>query len=133
MRFAVDCLLLVRRILNLAVTVLGTGFVRKFRLALLLAVLFYRSLTRPLLGLVGQLEEIDPRRPGATAIRVPPAHATDEFGLLADRVNAILASSREYLAERDREILQREQSEARSEEHTSELQSLMRISYAVFC
>src|SRR3546814_7026689 len=28
---------------------------------------------------------------------------------------------------------QREQARARSEEHTSELQSLMRISYAVFC
>src|SRR3546814_6769253 len=28
---------------------------------------------------------------------------------------------------------QQKQSEARSEEHTSELQSLMRISYAVFC
>src|SRR3546814_4792240 len=28
---------------------------------------------------------------------------------------------------------QRSQSRARSEEHTSELQSLMRISYAVFC
>src|SRR3546814_18736693 len=44
---------------------------------------------------------------------VPPAHAPVECGVLADRVNAILASSREYLAERDREILQREQSEAR--------------------
>src|SRR3546814_10055539 len=31
------------------------------------------------------------------------------------------------------EGLQRQQHAARSEEHTSELQSLMRISYAVFC
>src|SRR3546814_1929271 len=30
-------------------------------------------------------------------------------------------------------ILLKKQSEIRSEEHTSELQSLMRISYAVFC
>src|SRR3546814_5561509 len=33
----------------------------------------------------------------------------------------------------DRVSLQQELKEARSEEHTSELQSLMRISYAVFC
>src|SRR3546814_3458474 len=31
------------------------------------------------------------------------------------------------------EIIARESVKARSEEHTSELQSLMRISYAVFC
>src|SRR3546814_8370215 len=31
------------------------------------------------------------------------------------------------------ESLERESSKLRSEEHTSELQSLMRISYAVFC
>src|SRR3546814_4742152 len=35
------------------------------------------------------------------------------------------------LADEPRELLRREQ--RRSEEHTSELQSLMRISYAVFC
>src|SRR3546814_1683732 len=37
------------------------------------------------------------------------------------------------LAEQDGSILQFEEALARSEEHTSELQSLMRISYAVFC
>src|SRR3546814_1680935 len=31
------------------------------------------------------------------------------------------------------EVMQRRREEQRSEEHTSELQSLMRISYAVFC
>src|SRR3546814_3701239 len=37
------------------------------------------------------------------------------------------------LAEEDADIEQWERRAARSEEHTSELQSLMRISYAVFC
>src|SRR3546814_9273907 len=37
------------------------------------------------------------------------------------------------LIEREREVLLPPQVEVRSEEHTSELQSLMRISYAVFC
>src|SRR3546814_9926693 len=37
------------------------------------------------------------------------------------------------IARRDRRLSRREQPVGRSEEHTSELQSLMRISYAVFC
>src|SRR3546814_9522525 len=39
---------------------------------------------------------------------------------------AIVARTAELIAMRERQIV-------RSEEHTSELQSLMRISYAVFC
>src|SRR3546814_3884154 len=37
------------------------------------------------------------------------------------------------LAEIERDIVARDDRDIRSEEHTSELQSLMRISYAVFC
>src|SRR3546814_9743443 len=43
-----------------------------------------------------------------------------------------LAASKTELADR-RDELTRLENEGRSEEHTSELQSLMRISYAVFC
>src|SRR3546814_2614828 len=39
----------------------------------------------------------------------------------------------EKLAHFDREVIPERRMHARSEEHTSELQSLMRISYAVFC
>jgi PAS domain S-box-containing protein len=119
MRVSVDGRLLARSIITRIWTVFGTGLVRNFLLALLLAVLFYRSLTRPLLGLVGQLERIDPHSPGGMAITVPTGHASDEFGLLADRVNAILASGRDHLAARDREIQQREQSEARFRDFAS--------------
>src|SRR3546814_4462227 len=41
----------------------------------------------------------------------------------------VLAPEHEWVSE----LTQDEQKAARSEEHTSELQSLMRISYAVFC
>src|SRR3546814_5714843 len=44
------------------------------------------------------------------------------------------AERAETAAERDRELAARAAAlDERSEEHTSELQSLMRISYAVFC
>src|SRR3546814_10848445 len=49
-------------------------------------------------------------------------------GAIARRREA-LEKRRDTLAERDRS----RRRHARSEEHTSELQSLMRISYAVFC
>src|SRR3546814_5014055 len=53
------------------------------------------------------------------------AHA-QPFDAFADRLDHPGA----FMAEDAR---QRERCELRSEEHTSELQSLMRISYAVFC
>src|SRR3546814_5223590 len=38
-----------------------------------------------------------------------------------------------YIAQRHPDLIEEVRSKGRSEEHTSELQSLMRISYAVFC
>src|SRR3546814_10178775 len=45
----------------------------------------------------------------------------------------LAAEGRREAAFRDAEAREREAEAERSEEHTSELQSLMRISYAVFC
>lgn len=112
-RVAVDGSLLARSILNRAWTVIATGFVRNFALALVLAVLFYYTLTRPLLALVGQVERIDPRHPEGARIEVPHYHRKDEFGLLAAKINALFASNADHLAERNREMQQREISEAR--------------------
>src|SRR3546814_7926288 len=49
-----------------------------------------------------------------------------------DVLYVVLGASHPHLVAQDGERY-REWLEARSEEHTSELQSLMRISYAVFC
>src|SRR3546814_7426916 len=51
------------------------------------------------------------------------AHEIDRFGIEID--------TRHLIARGDRAVMDR--GLRRSEEHTSELQSLMRISYAVFC
>ncbi|WP_341896240.1 ATP-binding protein [Ferrovibrio terrae] len=107
MRVDVDGTLLARSILSRTWVVIVTGFVRNFVLALILAVLFYFTLTRPLLNLVAQIERADPRRPQETGITVPKGHERDEFGMLTERVNAILGAGGEYLAEveRNREML----------------------------
>src|SRR3546814_8797341 len=60
------------------------------------------------------------------------------FGFGIDDLNRELADIREIdldpeLAQRLLAITDEKDAQERSEEHTSELQSLMRISYAVFC
>ena len=107
MRVHVDGTLLARSVINRTGVVIVTGLIRNFVLALILAVLFYFTLTRPLLNLVAQIDGADPRRPKETALTAPKGHELDEFGLLTDRVNAILGASGEYLAEveRNREML----------------------------
>src|SRR3546814_10256248 len=52
-----------------------------------------------------------------------------DFRLSRDEI----AAARKQLSEREIEDISFAQKQIRSEEHTSELQSLMRISYAVFC
>src|SRR3546814_3690440 len=63
---------------------------------------------------------------GDIELRIPPARRLpDGAPAKLDEVEPVAIEGR---AEFQREIV-----EQRSEEHTSELQSLMRISYAVFC
>src|SRR3546814_8232662 len=65
---------------------------------------------------------------------VPPLK-TEALGLITPEMNGWFshAEAQLFLAERDGRVVGRISAHIRSEEHTSELQSLMRISYAVFC
>src|SRR3546814_9429396 len=60
-------------------------------------------------------------------------HVVERVRALVDAGNAHLRLVRAVLARAEATRRTEHQQEARSEEHTSELQSLMRISYAVFC
>src|SRR3546814_10594068 len=59
-----------------------------------------------------------------------PAKVREALDRVVDRDDLLVSQLREMLVPGEREALR---DEHRSEEHTSELQSLMRISYAVFC
>ncbi|MBX3454621.1 ATP-binding protein [Ferrovibrio sp.] len=102
-RVAVDDDLLAHSIWERIWVVFGTGLVRNFAFALLMMVLFYFTLTRPLVALVQQLGQVDPGKPGGRNMQPPPGHADDEFGLMVERANGILAASAGHLAQRDRE------------------------------
>src|SRR3546814_2472657 len=78
------------------------------------------------------------RRLGETELA--PALATllevlRQHDLHQDLIDSMVEAVRDYVAGHSRQIadLVEERSEWRSEEHTSELQSLMRNTYAVFC
>src|SRR3546814_2452817 len=66
-----------------------------------------------------------------TGTALKPDLVADGFGVLA--ANSPLASNRKWQLLNGTSAAAAQVSGLRSEEHTSELQSLMRISYAVFC
>src|SRR3546814_7100417 len=67
--------------------------------------------------------------PYTTLFRSRSAASDDDRPVHDDRLPQI----RGQLIERQHDFRDQRRGETRSEEHTSELQSLMRISYAVFC
>src|SRR3546814_1566052 len=75
----------------------------------------FRSLRAPRARHSSRMTEQDSREPGAGDAIRPQAPPPSAAAIRAARVAAPIGAGR------------------RSEEHTSELQSLMRISYAVFC
>src|SRR3546814_7667928 len=64
--------------------------------------------------------------------RLPYQHIRIRLGFLGANLAVNIQAGGDRLLDQATTILVR-QLDARSEEHTSELQSLMRISYAVFC
>ncbi|MGF1623751.1 MAG: ATP-binding protein [Alphaproteobacteria bacterium] len=83
------------------------GLLRAVVLSFLMALLFYHTLTKPLLTLIRSLGAVNPRRPDAVTIEVPKGHEHDEIGQLVEAANALLAN-----LEKNRQRLQTSRSEA---------------------
>jgi diguanylate cyclase (GGDEF)-like protein len=77
-----------------------TGLVRAVALALVLYLLFYLYLTRPLKMLTESLATTNPAEPGSKAISFPPHHKNDEFGVLAWSANNLLQAIDEHQQKR---------------------------------
>jgi signal transduction histidine kinase/CheY-like chemotaxis protein len=78
--------------LNRALITLGTGFVRSLLLSLILLVLFYFMLTKPLVSVVRAISEHDPNALTRQKISCPSGHEQDEIGVLVEVTNAQLSS-----------------------------------------
>ncbi|HSV28040.1 MAG TPA: SpoIIE family protein phosphatase, partial [Candidatus Omnitrophota bacterium] len=71
-------------------------------LCVLVVAAFYVLITKPLIRITAAIAKVDPARPGAMLIDLPPGHQNDEFGLLVGTMNTMLSKSQEGLDGRDK-------------------------------
>lgn len=94
------------------------GFVRSLALAGILTILFYTTLTKPLVGVIRDLIRHDPRRPDPEKITCPPHHEQDEIGVLVEAFNRQIESM-------SSEFSRRLEAENRLTEHLSQLENIV--------
>ncbi|SDK73763.1 response regulator [Pseudomonas indica] len=118
LRLEVDTYAFGSHFLKRAVLTLVTGFARSLLLSLILLVLFYAMLTKPLVGIIRALSERDTRMPARQKIPCPPGHERDEIGILVEVTNRQLANIAE-------EIEQRREAEDRLTQYLGELENIV--------
>ncbi|MBO3274282.1 response regulator [Pseudomonas sp. Milli4] len=95
-----------------------SGVVRSLLLSLILLVLFYILLTKPLVSLIESLSRQDPRSPSRPNLPCPRGHEHDEIGVLAQVTN-------QQLSRISVEMQQRREAEDRLTQYLSELESIV--------
>ncbi|KQQ56935.1 histidine kinase [Pseudomonas sp. Leaf127] len=118
LRLTVDTFAFGSPFLQRAEITLLNGFVRSLALAAILCVLFYMTLTKPLVDLIGALTRHDPRRHEQDKLVCPPGHQHDEIGVLVQTVNRQI----ETVAS---EFAQRHEAEDRLTRHLDELENIV--------
>src|SRR3546814_5647635 len=93
-------------------------------LGTLIALFIGRGISRPVITMTQAMGAL---AGGDQSVEIPAQSRRDEIGEMAKAVQVFKVNAVEM------KRLEAEQVAQRSEEHTSELKSLMRISYAVFC
>lgn len=106
------------RFLSRSLITLATGFVRSLLLSLILLVLFYFMLTKPLVSVVRAISEHDTTAPTRQKISCPKGHEQDEIGVLVEVTNAQLSSIAN-------EIDRRREAEERLTQYLSELENII--------
>ncbi|MHC5350250.1 response regulator [Metapseudomonas furukawaii] len=118
LRLEVDTFAFGSHFLRRAMFTLVSGFVRSLALSLILLVLFYSMLTKPLVGLIRALSERDTRTAPDDRVPCPPGHEQDEIGVLVGVINRQLAS----LAT---EMQQRREADQRLNQYLAELENIV--------
>ncbi|GGC75689.1 putative bifunctional diguanylate cyclase/phosphodiesterase [Marinobacter halophilus] len=78
--------------LSRALVTFGSGIALALILGVVLFVVFYLLMTRPLLRIVQSVRKVDPDRPDDRLIAVPDGHRADELGLWVNATNNLLVS-----------------------------------------
>lgn len=89
-RFSVDMDLALEGFYNRSRTALFTGLLRNMFLVLLLFVVFYYTLTKPLVRLSREINNINPDHPGVNRLTQLPPHRKDELAQLIASSNQLL-------------------------------------------
>ncbi|WP_439888213.1 ATP-binding protein [Pseudomonas sp. MBLB4123] len=95
-----------------------TGFARSLLLSLILLVLFYFTLTKPLVEVSHALSERDPNTPNRKRLPCPPGHERDEIGTL-------IAVTNQQFSSIASEIEQRRAAEDRLTQYLAELENIV--------
>ncbi|MCU1716147.1 response regulator [Pseudomonas sp. 5P_3.1_Bac2] len=114
----VDTYVFGNHFLRRATLTLITGFTRSLLLSMILLVMFYFMLTKPLTRVIRAISERDPRSPDNAKLAYPEGHKKDEIGVLVDVTNRQLTSIAN-------EIAQRQQAEARLTRYLTELEDMI--------
>ena len=101
LRVSVHTTTILQDFYNRSIRTIIVGMLRSILLAAILLYVFNHLLTRPIVGLVENLKDVDPRRPRAITVPKRISKANNELTDLANSTNNILASNEEYLAELD--------------------------------
>ena len=118
LRLEVDTYAFGSHFLRRAMLTLLTGFARSLLLSLILLVLFYFMLTKPLVEVIRALSERDPKTPNRSKLPCPPGHERDEIGILVDVANQQFSSIAT-------EIEQRREAEDRLTQYLAELENIV--------
>lgn len=118
LRLEVDTYAFGSHFLRRSMLTLLTGFARSLLLSLILLVLFYFMLTKPLVEVISALSNRDPRSPNHRSLPCPPGHEHDEIGILVNVTNQQLASIAT-------EIEQRRNAEDRLTQYLGELENIV--------
>ncbi|CAM3977639.1 MULTISPECIES: response regulator [Pseudomonadaceae] len=118
LRLEVDTYAFGSHFLRRSLLTLLTGFARSLLLSLILLVLFYFMLTKPLTGVIRALSERNPQDPQHRPVPCPKGHERDEIGTLVEVTNRQLSSIAQ-------EIEQRRNAEDRLTQYLNELENIV--------
>lgn len=84
-----------------------SNIIQHIFLGILIALIFYKTLTKPIVKLSEQISEIDPSSPEGQTVKTPKGHENDEMGTLASAINMILSEYSDLNLELEKRVLER--------------------------